>query len=345
MLPAFEELRMPKQLFLYALLVLILTACGGGGGGDDDDGGSGVSQGRFWDTNTEGLQYSTATQSGLTNQNGAFNYKEGETVTFRIGDIELGSLDARSIVTPIDLVGVSDPANDEVVNISRFLQTLDDDDDTSVSSGITITQAVRNAAVGKSINFNQTPSAFEMDSNVISVVAELTALRSMGARTLVDASTAQTHLEQTLDNIFLLALGMYTGTSFNSQTNCNDPIYNRSSTINGTLNLSNKTAGATSYLVSGTATFSQIVQGLTVTEEIVFTDTTVDFLGDMSGTADVEGFIDGISQGTGVANITGTLERNKIVIKFPTEPGKDLGDGIVCDISGTEITVYKDIEW
>ncbi len=57
----------------------------------------------------EGLQYETDSLSGVTDENGTFNYYEGETIEFKTGDVVIGQIAAQDIahdkiVTPIDLV-------------------------------------------------------------------------------------------------------------------------------------------------------------------------------------------------------------------------------------------------
>ena len=103
---------------------------------------------------------------------------------FFIGDIVIGGAAAASIMTPVSLVqGAADETNPTVTNIARFLQTLDNDG--NPSNGITITTAVNNLAVGRTINFNQSVASFGNDTNVQTVVSALTAVTSAGTRPLV----------------------------------------------------------------------------------------------------------------------------------------------------------------
>jgi para-nitrobenzyl esterase len=45
----------------------------------------------FYDSPVAGLEYKTQTASGITNEKGKFKYYPGETVTFSIGGLVLGS--------------------------------------------------------------------------------------------------------------------------------------------------------------------------------------------------------------------------------------------------------------
>lgn len=156
-----------------------------------------VLQGVFVDSRVVGLQYQTETEIGITGPNGEFNYRSGETITFFIGDIVLGEAEAEPIMTPVDLVeGATDQMDDEVTNIARLLQTLDDDGDPD--NGILITQAVREVAVGITLDFNVTIDEFEDNPDVQDAVEDLTEVRTAGVRLLALVYRVQVHLALTL---------------------------------------------------------------------------------------------------------------------------------------------------
>lgn len=146
---------------LFIIIILIVTAfvAVGCGGGSDDTGGDGpphggLQEGFFLDSAVEGLQYKTETQSGITDENGIFMYLEGETVTFSLGNIVLGSTNANSIITPIDLVaGATDETNPTVTQICMFLQSLDNDG--TVENGIQISSDDRNKISIYNIHFTE----------------------------------------------------------------------------------------------------------------------------------------------------------------------------------------------
>jgi hypothetical protein len=147
-----------NRSFIMSTLLLFFTAfiaaCGGGGGGgggggsddDDDDDDTTVRTGVFIDGPVQGLSYETATQSGVTNANGEFDYINGETVTFSIGGIVLGTADAAAEVSPFDLFGMNPPTTelalrlqlntrndvtgfDRAANVAFLLVSLDNDAD------------------------------------------------------------------------------------------------------------------------------------------------------------------------------------------------------------------------
>jgi hypothetical protein len=174
--------------FLVALTSVILVSCGGSsdGGGSYDDGlnDPAVKTGVFIDSAVEGINWSTATQSGTTNSDGEFSYIEGESVIFSIGDITLPSVTAQSTVSPLDMAGTNDTTDATLVNIARLLQTLDLDAD--AANGITIDSQAHTAAQGMTIDF----SSASFDTDVQSLVTN----SGSSNISLIDASTAISHL-------------------------------------------------------------------------------------------------------------------------------------------------------
>jgi hypothetical protein len=216
---------------LGAAIALLAAGCGGGGSGGGGSGGGGSGgggsggagrTGAFIDDPVEGLHYSGGSHSGQTDTNGTFSYEStAEFITFSVGDVSIGTGHVHPTMTPVDLVKDEDPAavdetNEHIANIARFLQTIDDDGDSS--NGILITQAVHDAAMGRSAEFDQATAAFESDTNVLNLVADLTLATTAGPRDLVSLAEAQDRLRQTL--LAELA-GCYSGTyrgTFNDQT-------------------------------------------------------------------------------------------------------------------------------
>lgn len=80
--------------------------------------------GRFAYGDVEGLRYTTDSTSGLTDAWGRFRYREGEAVTFSVGDVSLGTAQAAPVLSPFDLQGAA-PITDEAA-LRVALRTLDD---------------------------------------------------------------------------------------------------------------------------------------------------------------------------------------------------------------------------
>lgn len=156
----------------------------GGGVGDRE-----ILRGIFLDEAVDGLGYETATQADFTSGGGIFAYVAGETITFSIGTIILGSVAAGPILTPQDLA--ADPAtlNETVTNIARLLQSLDEDQDPS--NGITISSSTNSAATGLTVDFGVSTAEFESHESVL-------ALLEAEGRELVAEDDAIAHMSATL---------------------------------------------------------------------------------------------------------------------------------------------------
>ncbi|MFD0796204.1 hypothetical protein ACFQZJ_01930 [Maribacter chungangensis] len=115
-----------------------------------------VLTGVFRDSEVQGLSFSTTTQNGITNDKGEFTYLEGETVTFKVGELTLGSATGAALITPISLLQTVDASasieSHEVQNMAAFLQTLDKDADHS--NGIEINASVVGAIGLPGIDFS-----------------------------------------------------------------------------------------------------------------------------------------------------------------------------------------------
>lgn len=234
---------MKTQLLLPVIIssFLLLSACSSGGGNSPDN--NATQSGVFIDSPVEGLSYASATLNGTTDADGTFSYETNETVTFSIGDITLGSTSGAAVITPVDMVSGATSETDPVVtNIARFLQTLDDDG--NPDNGIIISNTVSNLAAGKNIDFMLSTSDFENNGNVQTVIADLTASTSAGARTLVTATQAQTHLNGSL--IALLS-GNYSGSFSGGDTGTFSITIDNNGTITGTGQGSDET-----FSISGT---------------------------------------------------------------------------------------------
>ncbi|WP_227657509.1 putative Ig domain-containing protein [Candidatus Magnetaquicoccus inordinatus] len=117
-------------------------------------------QGVLLDSPVQGIEYQTATQTGITGTGGSFSYATGETVTFSLGNIVLGSVVAGEVVTPLNL---TDGNMTAAGNILRLLQTLDSDQ--NPDNGITISQATLDLANAISGSVNLADS--DLFSNVL----------------------------------------------------------------------------------------------------------------------------------------------------------------------------------
>lgn len=155
-----------KKTLLSITLAALLTACGGS---DNDSSNnsppspppSTASQiGVLTDGPVGGVKYVKTSSTGesiegTTNLDGEFEYNEGDTVRFFIGDVQLGeAIEAKARITPLDLA----ESENARTNLMVFLQTLDDDGDHS--NGIKITADTQTALTAVNMNFEQAPAEF-----------------------------------------------------------------------------------------------------------------------------------------------------------------------------------------
>ncbi|HEX7026916.1 MAG TPA: hypothetical protein VF268_06715, partial [Gammaproteobacteria bacterium] len=191
-----------RKILPALLLAVFVAACGSDD--DDDNNNNGgtppaTETGVFIDSAVAGIGYRTETQEGETNADGEYEYVEGETVTFFIGDLEFPPVPAKGVVTPLDMSG-SDDLNDPVtVNIARLLQTLDSDGD--ASNGITIPDGA--AAAASVLDFDVSVAEFETS------VANFVANAGGGSLTLVSATDAVNHLQSSLDDVQASLIGSW----------------------------------------------------------------------------------------------------------------------------------------
>ena len=106
----------------FGLTAALITGCGGGGSSDTTSSTSAVKTGVFTDAPVKGLSYKTATQSGVTDAQGHFKYKDGEIIEFTLGTLSLGQGKAKTQVTPYDITENNATA---AANIAAILQNFD----------------------------------------------------------------------------------------------------------------------------------------------------------------------------------------------------------------------------
>lgn len=145
------------QLAGLTLSMSIIMGCGG----------KSVSRGIYQDAGiVSGLSYKTATQSGVTDNNGEFRYIKGEIIEFYVSNVKVGEVIGSEKITTFDLAGIKPPNSSRgisfnnagnrkfhhAINISLFLQTLDDD--SNYKNGINIPEEVNSIDADFPVNFN-----------------------------------------------------------------------------------------------------------------------------------------------------------------------------------------------
>jgi DNA-binding beta-propeller fold protein YncE len=119
--------------------------------------------------------------TGETDAQGQFFYRDGDSVTFSIGSVSLPATPAKAEVTPLDILGATAPDDPRAVALARFLQTLDADG--NPDNGIRIDRSrLRDGAAA--------PAAWNDDTDLAALVKDGVTVR--------DAAQARRHLAQTL---------------------------------------------------------------------------------------------------------------------------------------------------
>lgn len=168
-----------------AALIATLTACGG-------DTAPALSKGTFIDDPVAGLTYACVggarPVTGVTDSAGQFDYLPGQSCTFSVGKVTLGTLagiPADGKVTPQDVAGVTRAATSAptAVAIARFLHSLNDG---STSGRIVIPDATRNALNTSAV----APVTLASSSGAISQEALQALVARVPNATLVSPDTA-----------------------------------------------------------------------------------------------------------------------------------------------------------
>ena len=152
--------------------------------------------GVFLDSPVVNIDYRTESSEGVTNEQGLFEYLPGESVTFFIGDLVFPTVTAKNTVTPLDLAGTTDIDDPKVVNMIRFLQTLDMFKDPLTD--ITIAEDIKTLITP--VDFNLSVSAFENSAPIMDLIAKSNINNSnLGFDNLVTTASAKSNFQRQLD--------------------------------------------------------------------------------------------------------------------------------------------------
>lgn len=166
------------KILISFIFAVLLVACGGSAGcnaagallgaaassacSNSNNSSPTVATGYFIDSAVQGLAYVSGSQSGVTGADGSFKYEIGKPITFSIGGLTLGTVPiAGGYITPIDLVSNGSITDQQVINITSLLMSLDSNQ--TVSDGIQLSSSTLSAAASwlpSQLNFNQANSTF-----------------------------------------------------------------------------------------------------------------------------------------------------------------------------------------
>lgn len=192
-----HKIRKTPLALISAALVIALTACGdnvslssisgiSNSSTDDFDmavlaAPSGAATGVLG-TKVAGVSYSASSgQSGVTDENGMFEFNHGDTIEFKLGSLDLGKVKASPVVTPVTL---ADGNENKLQNILILFESLDSDSDPS--NGISITPETAEG-VSKSINLTVDPDKFASSAKLQEIIEDSDIVSMV--RTAEEAST------------------------------------------------------------------------------------------------------------------------------------------------------------
>ncbi|WP_457605988.1 BspA family leucine-rich repeat surface protein [Nitratifractor sp.] len=192
---------MRKTVLSAIACSVIFTACGGSGSSnpiqnqnDSQDGA------QVLDSQVANLDYETPFESGVTDEDGYFEFSpEDKNVTFKIGEMKIATFELSKLkpdkkIFVGELLGLdrNDTTDQNLINLLRFLQTLDSDN--NPDNGIQITDEVK-YKINDLIDSNDTVKVDFFDNN-------LTVLENIAKdlnKTLVLERTARSHYAKTLE--------------------------------------------------------------------------------------------------------------------------------------------------
>jgi len=185
-----------KSLVFVTATSFMVTGCG-----SDSSSNPGGFSGILVDEAVEGVHWSCGSKSGVTNKSGNFgSCPDGSTITFKIGDVVLGTVHDTSdhIMTIQDLVGVPRSSFDDpkVTGVAAVLLSLDDDG--NPSNGISITSKAAKAFSDVTGNKQHLDFATLDVGKTIAEVSKKTQNHSLKVVTQNEASA---HLVQTNESI------------------------------------------------------------------------------------------------------------------------------------------------
>ena len=154
---------------LFSSILLATAGCGGSGGSSSDSAPESTGEqtaepqtrsGKL--LGISGFSYESGSEIGTTADDGQFQYRTDQEVTFYLGDIALGTTTPKDYITLEDIAG---DHPDALSNLQRFLVTVDYD--LSPMNGIVVTPKIHAAAGEATLNFNQSSEAFIVEAEAL----------------------------------------------------------------------------------------------------------------------------------------------------------------------------------
>lgn len=202
-----------KLSTLFLACSIVLTGCGGGGGSSDNNSGSannsntggnntnqvsaGSQTGVLLDSPVAGVTYTTSSgYTGTTDSSGHYSYNTGDTITFKLGTLTLGTVPASGLITPIDLANSNTNTSIQTNTQNNLLVLLQSLDTHANTNTITITPAsIANITSSLDLTVDPTTFATKLQTLSITPVPLATALTNFQTALSTNSSTSTTPLQ------------------------------------------------------------------------------------------------------------------------------------------------------
>ena len=183
-------MKLNKLYQVLSLATILLMTAGCGEADYSLEQVSPTLQGKFLDNAVEGLEYNRSNgEGGITEAGGYYGYKGYESITFRVGALNFGSVNGASVITPRELAGVDNFIDDKRVNNRVRLMLALDSNDTRI--GIQIDEATRERA-------RLWASEIDFSKNEVSFISEVERVTNGDITRIPSASEATEHFGKSL---------------------------------------------------------------------------------------------------------------------------------------------------
>lgn len=200
-----------KSLTRLSIPMAMLGLLAGCGSGDEAaTGKAATTTGVFRDAPVSGLWVQGSTGNQYTANDGSFAYRPGETYTFYVGKTALGSFTPttdNATVSPASLVPSRDKTS--IINLARFLITLDSETVANPVNGITILSAMDTDALSWTVtgfdpkNLSNSAATAVLNGLTASGAVVFKGINAINGRTAgtayYSAANAESHLNTSMN--------------------------------------------------------------------------------------------------------------------------------------------------
>lgn len=165
----------------------LLVGCGGGSSNDDTTTPVETATGYYVDSAVSGVSYTCGSQSGLTQDNGAFTFDVGQGCTFSLGGMMLRTVASGDLSDGVEI-------QERTLDVARLLQSLDNDG--NPENGIEISSEVVAALAAN--NITTVPTS---DTEMAQVIATIQSQVTTYAGEAKSTEQTMLHLEQLIVDV------------------------------------------------------------------------------------------------------------------------------------------------